>query len=192
MNTTLIKEFFISNGFNKKSDTNFFRERNGFLNYVNFQMKTTRDVFFINLGVHPIFNQLDNHLHPKREIDCYIRFRLSTDEMLGVELLDSPDGVCFIIDKIEEKVWSFFDFFSSIEDVFSHLTIDDIDDGIIPAEFNHVTSVRLVSMCINYHILKNNIAMARDFSNYGLSIAGMAIGVKKEFKQFLKETEKSA
>ncbi|WP_224718615.1 DUF4304 domain-containing protein [Pectobacterium versatile] len=189
MNTNLIKDFFISNGFSKESGADFFRESNGFLNCINLQKKTTGDIFFINLGVHPVFDQINSQSLPKREIDCYIRTRLSTDEMLRVELLDSPNGVSLVIKALEEKAWAFFNFFSSIDDVFSHLSIDKVKDGNIPTEFNSVTSVRLVSMCMNYNLLRGNIDVARDFANYGLSVAGMAVGVKKEFKQVLKNTE---
>ncbi|SHH57529.1 hypothetical protein [Pectobacterium carotovorum] len=109
--------------------------------------------------------------------------------MLSIELLDSPSGVSLVINELEEKAWVFFNFFSSIDDVFAHLSIDKIKDGDIPAEFNSVTSVRLVSMCMNYNLLRDNIGVARDFANYGLSIAGMAVGVKKKFRQVLKDTE---
>ncbi|TKY81317.1 DUF4304 domain-containing protein [Pectobacterium polonicum] len=184
MNTTLMKDFFISNGFSKESGADFFRENNGFLNCINLQKKTTGDIFFINLGVHPIFAQINSQSLPKREIDCYIRTRLSTDEMLSIELLNSPNGVSLVIKELEEKTWAFFDFFSSIDDVFSHLSIDNIKDGNIPAEFDSVTSVRLISMCMNYNFLRGNIDVARDFARYGLSIAGMAVGVKKTLSRF--------
>lgn len=189
MNTQLITSSFISNGFSRESHADFFRENNGFINCVNFQIKTTGDVLFINLGVHPMFDQLDHRPYPKKEIDCYIRSRLSTNKTLSIALLDSPDDVSFVINEIEEKARTFFDFFSSIDDVFSLLSIDNIKEKNIATPLNGVTPVRLVSMCMHYHILKNNINVARDFANYGVSISGMAVSLKKAFKQILRDTE---
>ncbi|AFI89109.1 DUF4304 domain-containing protein [Pectobacterium parmentieri] len=190
MNIKLINNFLTSNGFSKDNDINFFRVNNGFLNCINFQRITTGDVFFINLGVHPIFDPKDTPSTFKREIDCYIRTRLSTDKRLSVELFNSSEGISFVINEIEEKAWHFFDLFSSTNDVFSCLSIDDIKNKNIPEKLNSVTVARLVSMCVNYHLFNNNVSMAHDFANYGVCVSGMAIGEKKKFKQILKNIEK--
>lgn len=188
MNTSLMTDFFISHGFVKDSDVDYYREANGFLNAVNFQKKTTGDVFFINLGVHPIFRNDVGMKLSKKEIDCYVRTRISTEKDFSLDLLAFPDRVSLVLDEIERKAWPFFDFFSSLDEVFSPLSVESVERDEIPTEFNGVTKVRLVSMCMNYHLYKGNVVLARNFAGYGLSIAGMAVVFKKEFKQVLSNT----
>lgn len=187
MKTNLIKEFFIANGFTQGSDVDFHREKNGFLNAVNFQRKSTGEIFFVNLGVHPLFVTKSSGEFSKREVDCYIRTRVSTEKSFNIELLYSSDGISIISDQIERKAWPLFDFFNSVDEVFSGLSIERIENKAIADEISGVTKVRLVSMCMNYHLLRGNVKKAHDFAEYGLSVSGMAVTFKKEFIKILNE-----
>ncbi|MCG8707909.1 DUF4304 domain-containing protein [Brenneria sp. 4F2] len=189
MSIKLLNKFLTLNDFHLVGTAEFSRQRNGFLNFIKLQRKSSGDVFFINLGVHPLFVNLMNNCQPATEIDCYIRERLSTDVMLSVELLDSSDGVSLIIREIEHKAWTYFDFFSSFDDVFSKLCIDDIKNRATPDELSCITSVRLIAMCMAYHLSKDNINIARDFARYGVSMSGVAVGMRKMFKQVLDKIE---
>jgi hypothetical protein len=185
MNANPLKFFLVYEGFSKVTDANYIRTKNGFINCINFQKKSTGDVFFINMGVHPIFHGLNDQHLPDREIDCYIRSRMITQDELDIDLLDSPDGISHIVSEMK-KNWIFFDFFNSVDNVFSSIDVEKIQNEQTPFELSKVTRVMLTLMCMYYHMSKGNKEKSINLAEYGLSIAGMAVKAKKEFKQVIK------
>ena len=185
MNTDLLMRFLVPHGFTQTSPVDFLRENHGFINAINIQAKTTGDIFFINIGVHPLFPDLTTAELPAKEIDCYIRTRLATAKGFPLMWLNSPDDLVVIVQEIKSKVWPFFDSFHSLDDVFSTLSIEQVVSDALPAMFSGVTKVRLVSMCTHYQLSRGNIQAGRDFAEYGLSIAGKAVGFRKAFRQIL-------
>lgn len=103
MNTDLLKGFLVAHGFTPVSSVDFLRESNDFLNAINLQVKTTGDVFFINMGVHPLFPDLTAAELPAKEIDCYIRTRLSTEQDFHLRWLNSPDDLPVVLHEITKK-----------------------------------------------------------------------------------------
>ncbi|MRX41636.1 hypothetical protein GJU43_20325 [Flavobacterium sp. LC2016-23] len=83
----------------------------------------------------------------------------------------------------------FFDFFSTLNKVFSSITVKDLDEGAIPQQLQSVARARLALMCMRYFTATKNVAQAYEFAKYGLSVAGMASGLKKEFTSMIKEIE---
>lgn len=185
MNTDLLKAFLVMHGFTPVSSVDFLRENNGFLNAINLQVKTSGDVFFINMGAHPLFPDLTAAELPAKEIDCYIRTRLSTEQDFHLRWLNSPDDIPVVLQEITQKAWPFFDAFHSLDAVFSTLSVERIESDALPAMFNGVTKVRLVAMCMHYHLSRGNTEAGRDFADYGLSIAGKAVGFRKAFRQIV-------
>ncbi|EJB4132068.1 DUF4304 domain-containing protein, partial [Escherichia coli] len=46
--------FLNKNGFIKNGNNDFYKVHDNFVNCINFQKKSTGDIFFINTGVHPV------------------------------------------------------------------------------------------------------------------------------------------
>ncbi|GKX60218.1 hypothetical protein SOASR031_25330 [Leminorella grimontii] len=168
------------------------RTKDGFINCINFQKKSTGDAFFINMGVHPTFYKLYDESLPNKEIMCEIRSRMVPEEGLCVDLLDSPDGISHIVNVMENN-WHFFDFFNSTDNVFSPIGIENIEGKKLPVVFRGVTDVRLTLMCMYYHIFKGDKDKTISFAEYGLSIVEKSAirisGPKKAFKQALKNID---
>ncbi len=154
---------------------------------INFQRKSSGDVFFINLGVHPVFRKDPGALHPRQEMDCYIRHRLQMDRELQVAWLHDEDTCGQIIEEITDKAWRFFDFFGSFAQVFDSLEIEAIESGRVPEPLQQVTKVRLAMLGMGYHEHIGNSARSCEFASYGLLVAGRATALKKEFRRVLSQ-----
>lgn len=184
-----ISDFLINNGFKSNGESDFFKENDEFIKCVNIQRKSSGDVFFINLGVNPIFNGYGDENPPRKEIDCYIRHRISSGNELDAFPLNTGDDVDAAINKVKNEAWPFFDFFSSLDNVFGSIKVKDLEEGTIPKELQSMPRARLALMCMRYFSATKNTTQAYDFAKYGLSVAGMAVGLKKEFKSIIKEVE---
>ncbi|MCV4733064.1 DUF4304 domain-containing protein, partial [Escherichia coli] len=75
-------------------NNDFYKVHDKFVNCINFQKKSKGDIFFINTGVHPVYENFCNE-PPKKEIDCYIRNRVC--DGLSISLLHSFEGSEFVI-----------------------------------------------------------------------------------------------
>ncbi|EII4824473.1 DUF4304 domain-containing protein [Escherichia coli] len=180
-----IGDFLINSGFVKNSDTDFYKVHDKFVYCINFQKKSTGDIFFINTGVHPIFEGFCNEL-PTKEIDCYIRNRVC--DGLSLSLLNSFEGDEFVINEIKDKAFCFFEYFDSLNKIFDSIRVVDIEERNICDELSNVSSVRLALMCMNYQYEKKNLGLASDFANYGLAISRGPVP-KKAFKDMIKKIE---
>lgn len=178
-----VERFIVNNGFVKINNHNFLRKNNKFINCINFQKKSAGDLFFINMGVHPVFDEVSEL--PTLEIDCYIRHRLKPSNELKVSLLNSTEGKELIINDIEQKVIPFFSFFSSMEDVFDSICVIDLELENIACQLSSATNAILALMIMNYHLNKNNLRQACEFAVYGLSVS-KGPGTRRQFKNIIK------
>lgn len=189
MKIKAVSNFLINNGFESNGESDFFRETDGFIKCINLQNKSSGSVFFINLGVEPIFDEFGDEILCRREIDCYIRHRVTSDNEFNTFSLNTDDDVDIAISRIKYEAWPFFDFFSSLDKVFKSIKVKDLEDGDISKELLSVPRARLALMCMRYFSSIKNATQAYDFAKYGLSVAGMGVSLKKEFKNMLKENE---
>lgn len=180
-----IGDFLNKNGFIKNGNNDFYKVHDKFVNCINFQKKSTGDIFFINTGVHPVFENFCNE-PPKKEIDCYIRSRVC--DGLSISLLHSFEGSEFVINEIKNKAFCFFEYFDSLNKIFDAIRVVDIEERNICDELSGVSSVRLALMCMNYQYEKKKFSLVSDFANYGLAISRGPVP-KKAFKDMIKITE---
>ncbi|MGR4037179.1 DUF4304 domain-containing protein [Escherichia coli] len=177
-----IGDFLNKNGFIKNGNNDFYKVHDKFVNCINFQ-KRVQVIFFINTGVHPVFeNFAMNH---RKEIDCYIRNRVC--DGLSISLLHSFEGSEFVINEIKTKRFV-FEYFDSLNKIFDAIRVVDIEERNICDELSGVSSVRLALMCMNYQYEKKKFSLVSDFANYGLAISRGPVP-KKAFKDMIKITE---
>ncbi|EPD6619758.1 DUF4304 domain-containing protein [Salmonella enterica subsp. enterica] len=186
MNLNKIKSHLIKIGFSSIDKCNFYKKNTFFINCINFQRKTSNDAFFINLGVHPIFH--DDTL-PNKEIDCYIRHRIGGIDGIDINFLNDDCGNDMVIKVIEQEAIPYFNYCDSLDRFFGDISIDDIASGNVVEQLKGVTKVRLALCCTKYYIMHYQPDRIYDFAKYGLSISGMATGMKREFKEIIKRFE---
>lgn len=189
MKVDSIGDFLIDHGFKRNGRSDFFKEADGFIKCINIQKKSSGDVFFINLGVDPVFNRAEDKDTHRKEFDCFIRHRIASENRFRTFPLNTGDDVDIAIDRIKQEAWPFFDFFSSLDSVFGSIKVEDLEKETIPKELQSVPRARLALMCMRYYSSIENTVQEYEVAKYGLSISGMAVSLKKEFKRIIKEIE---
>jgi len=79
----------------------------------------------------------------------------------------------------------FFEYFSSIEKIATVLKVDSISEGMLPGCFGMLTKSRLALLGMKVCVFLNDFEGAKKMAEYGLSVAGMAVSLKREFRAIL-------
>lgn len=190
-----VAPMFEQEGFSRSAE-GFFRVRSQFVDYLSIQVKSDNSAIALNAGVQPLFllpaeQKSESALRGASEVDCYIRTRLTPDGQADYWIplhLDSQRLAEEIAATLEAHGKPFFDFFASSESLSGALTIEGIQSGNLPAYFSMMTKSRLALLGAKANLSANNAALARAFAEYGLSVAGMAVSLKREFKNIIAGT----
>lgn len=175
-------QFFIKQGFRRINENNVFQTSHFYTKSINLQRKSSGDKYFINLGVSPIIPNLETFSN--KEIDAIIRFRIHPQGDFPIETINSHD---FFKSLFESRITDFFDNFMSIDDVFSPITLNMIENRTLPNYLMHtITQTALSHVCAKYWLSLNNIDTAKEFAHYGLSKIKLGGGMKKVFKEIIK------
>ena len=185
-------------GFSRNTE-GFFRIRPQFVDYLSIQVRSDNAAIALNAGVQPVFmlspeKQTIDSLRGASEIDCYIRKRLApegqADYWLSIDL--GPTRIAKEITEIfEEHGQPFFEFFASLQVLCRSLTIEEIQSKNVSKYFSMLTKSRLAHLGAMAHMTCGNQSLAKVFAEYGLSVAGMAVSLKKEFKRIIAAAEQS-
>lgn len=183
----------------RRSGEEFVRLRPEFVDCVEFQLRSDRAAFAVNLGVQPICVIEEGKrdaasLSALHEVDCYIRERLLPDGQKDYWWPTVGNGIAVakeVDDLLRTKGMSFFSFFASLEESILPITLDDIAAGKTPVYFSKLTRTRLALLVAKANMEATRFTAAKALAEYGLKIAGMAVGPKKEFKAILGQLEQS-
>ncbi|MGC3963616.1 MAG: DUF4304 domain-containing protein [Rhodocyclaceae bacterium] len=190
-----VAPIFEQEGFSKNAE-GFFRVRPQFADYLSIQVKSDNTAIALNAGIQPIFllsaeQKSESALRGGSEVDCYVRARLAPDGQADywIPLALEPQGLAEeIAATFKAHGKPFFEFFASSESLSGALTIEGIQSGNLPAYFSMMTKSRLALLGAKANLSANNTALARAFAEYGLSVAGMAVSLKREFKNIIAGT----
>jgi hypothetical protein len=179
-------------GFSRNAE-GFFRVRQQFADYLSIQVRSDNAAVALNAGVQPLYlltseKRVTDALRGASEIDCYVRVRLTpegqTDNWLSMAL-----GTTRLASEIElifkECGLPFFEFFASVQSLCEILTIDAIESGKLSKCFSMLTKSRLALLGARTHVVCGNHSLAKAFAVYGLSVVGMAVNLKREFKNII-------
>lgn len=179
-------------GFSKGAE-GFFRLRPQFADYLSIQLKSDNSAVSLNAGVQPLFllpseQKEDAFLCNLSEVDCYVRTRLvpngETDFWIPLDL--GPQKLAEEISVVFKKYGKpFFDFFASEKSLSEVLTLEAIQSGDLPEYFSMMTKSRLALLGAKANLVSNNYALAKALAEYGLSVAGMAVSLKREFRSII-------
>ncbi len=186
-------------GFKRVADDLWVRFRNGHdINVISVQKHSSSSNVCVNIGVHYDFLPKVGTLDLPREgsielADCEIKFRLAPDKgqrdhWWSIE----PNSAVEISDLIFARTDDIFDQYEIAGDSSSHditaIVPEDLD-GEIPAVVSSLTKVRASLLLARLHEFRGDLEKAAGFANYGLRVAGMAVGPKKMLKEVLKRIE---
>jgi hypothetical protein len=181
----------------KRAGDEFVRSRPEFVDCVAFQRRSDNAAFAVNVGVQPIC-VLDTGkrdaaaLLALREVDCYVRERLLPDGQTDYwwPTVGNAVAVAKEVDSVlRTKGDSFFADFASIEGSILPISVEDIAEGRTSSHFAKLTRTRLALLVAKANMEARRFGAAKELAEYGLKIAGMAVGPKKEFKTILSQLE---
>jgi hypothetical protein len=175
----------------------FVRIRPEFIDCVAFQLRSDNAAFAVNLGVQPICMLELSRRTPAvmlaaREIDCYVRERLVPDGETDYWWPTAGNAVkvaAEVDELLRIKGTSFFNYFHSLVSSILPITVADIAEGRAAPYFSKLTRTRLALLATRANMEAKRFAVAKGLAEYGLKIAGMAVGPKREFKAVLSELE---
>lgn len=171
----------VEQGFKKINENNVYQQSDSFIKSVNLQKKSSGDKYFINLGVTPIMPGVDPHSN--MEIDSSIRFRIHPQDGFPINTIDDPE---FLKDLLNGQINDFFESFVSIDDLFSSITPDMIENRNLPEYLKNTTGDKSLSLlCARYWLSKNEIEKAKEMAIYGLSKVKLGGQIKKSFKEII-------
>lgn len=168
----------------------FFRVRPQFADYISIQIKSDSSAVALNAGVQPLFllspeKQVFDALREASEVDCYVRTRLAPEGQVDYWLslaLNSSKLVAEAEVMFIERGRPFFELFKSVLNLCNALTIEGIQSNKVPKFFSMVTKSRLALLGAKANLVQGNPTLATEFAEYGLTVSGMAVNLKREFK----------
>lgn len=171
----------VEQGFKKINENNVYQQSDSFIKSVNLQKKSSGDKYFINLGVTPIMPGVEPHSN--MEIDSSIRFRIHPQDGFPINTIDDP---AFLKDLLNGQINDFFESFVTIDDLFSSITPDMIENRDLPEYLKNTTGDKSLSLlCARYWLSKNEIEKAKEMAIYGLSKVKLGGQIKKSFKEII-------
>ncbi|MEX5869543.1 DUF4304 domain-containing protein [Providencia hangzhouensis] len=174
-------KLFVEHGFIKINDTNVYQQSESFIKSVNLQRKSSGDKYFINLGVTPIMPRVEPHSN--MEIDSSIRFRIHPQDGFPIDSIDNPK---FLRELLDGPINDFFESFVSIDDLFSSITPNMIENRDLPEYLKNTTGDKSLSLlCARYWLSKNEVEKAKEMATYGLSKVKLGGQIKKLFKEII-------
>lgn len=183
---------FEGEGFYKNRD-GFYRGRKEFFDFLSVQLRSDGAAVALNAGVQPVFlidsSSPDSDFMPGiSEVDCFIRKRLtpegSADYWFSVHL-PHPKIIEEVRSVFYECGLPFFRFFETLSGVGEVLSVENIEGGKLPEFLSMMTRSRLALLCATINIELNRLKLAKEAAEYGLSVCGMAVSLKREFKNIL-------
>ena len=159
------------------------------INVISVQKHSSDSIVSLNFGVHYDFIPKSGsaELPSKSEMelpDCEFKVRITPDPSQNDYWWPiSPDSVDQIAALIEKRAESFFDRYS-INGKVSKIVIDDLNENM-PDIFTSTTKVRACLILARIQETLGNTASATAFAEYGIKLAGMAVGPKKILKDIL-------
>lgn len=190
-----LHSFAIDSGFKSQSDLLFTRFHDTHeIDVIFVQAHSLQPKVCLNFGVHFDFMVKvgTNDLPAEkiiRFVECEIKTRITPESTLRDYWWDLQEpSVDEIVNLIDEKAESFFSKYK-VNGKLSKLTLSDFKDGVV-TELASLTKVRACLVLAKIHAFLNQPESALNFAEYGLEIAGVAVGPKKQFREIIK-TEKS-
>ncbi|SDG45453.1 DUF4304 domain-containing protein [Phytopseudomonas seleniipraecipitans] len=176
-----------------KNEQGFFRERMQFADYLSIQVKSDNSAVALNAGVQPLFllspeQANENALRRLSEVECFIRTRLVLQGMddYWVSLSQEPQQVADeLVILFKKQGVPFFELFDSSEKLIRMLTINDIESGSLPTCFSMMTKSRLALLAAKASLSTGNTSLAKSLAEYGLAVSGMAVSLKREFRDIM-------
>lgn len=165
------KELLLSNGYFQINRTNnFYKLHNDFYTVIYFQRKSDGSVYFVNVGIHPLF--LNSGII--EEVDCVLRTRLgSINNINGINQSELENAI--------KESMMFTSQYSSYSSVFSSIEPEkDLEKDLLLKNFS-ITKVNLCRLYVEYYDSLDSKMLALDFANYGLSITPKIASVPKKF-----------
>lgn|GEM_PF-1479557 len=189
---SLVSDWAVAEGF-VKGRSDFVRKRGDFIDCISVQVSENGDNVALNVGAHPVFlSDTDlwtvGALHEFSEIDCYIRNRLALGGEPDFWISLGLDGAVLEADLktlLDVAGAAFFKQISSVNFLVKSLTIENISSRLLPDCFGVITKSRLALLGVRANMTVGDVVTAREIAEYGLSICGMAVALKRDFKKLL-------
>lgn len=190
--TSLIAGWALGEGF-VRGTTDLVRKRREFIDCISIQVAGNGAQVALNVGTHPAFlAEADglsaDALHEFSEVDCYIRKRLAPNDEADFWIPVGSAGATLAAELkalFDMAGAPFFERFSSIGFLIESLTVENISTQALPDCFGMLTRSRLALLGAKANMEIGDVAAARDLAEYGLSVCGMAVALKREFKKIL-------
>lgn len=184
-------------GFARNAD-GFFRVHGEFVDLLSVQTRSDNAAVALNAGVQPLFllppeKRAPSALRAMSETESYVRVRLAPEGKADHWLLLGRDltGVLREAEQLyAERGRPFFAFFKSVRTLCQELTVERVRSGAVPEYFGLMTRSRLALLAAKAHLACDDLTGAKALAEYGLSVAGMAVSLKREFKRIIEEEAK--
>ena len=176
----------------------FFRVRDQFADFASIQLRSDSAAVALNAGVQPLFvlapqKREPSALRATSEVDCYIRVRLAPPGKADYWVPLGRD-LAHVVAEAEklfvDRGWPFFAFFNSARGLCEALTIEGIRSRTVPEYFRMVTRSRLALVGAKAQLACGDLSRAKALAEYGLSVVGMGVDLKREFKRIIEEGSK--
>ena len=175
-----LKKLLESMGYKNNGSHNFYKENHKFLICLYFQWSSSQSYYFVNLGIQPIFSHsISGAIN---EIDCILRTRINFTYHIQSNVKLTPQNLKefeSVMEEIESQYRDMSNIFTSREPE------KDLEQDPLLSKFT-ITKVNLCRLYVEYYSEINEVALAKSFATYGLSIASkMAVTPRKYFRKYL-------
>ncbi|MEM1060617.1 MAG: DUF4304 domain-containing protein [Verrucomicrobiota bacterium] len=177
-------------GFTESRAGTYLRSIGERLDVIWIQKHSTDETCCVNLGIHYsfIWKIGSTDLPTDGKIDqpeCELKIRLTGDPESNDQWWPlNQGGVNAITTLLKNRVLDLFTKYD-LEGEIAKLSVDDFIGGVPPI-LKPMTKVRAVLLLARIHDYLGNQGQAIELAQFGLKVAGMAVGPKKAFKEILK------
>ena len=169
--------FLKSKGFSGK-EVHWVRYRAPFIDCVEFQIRSDKRAYCVNLGVHLDFlpapsGETRNDIADVTESDCEIRQRLSPTNTVDYwwDMTDTDETEA-MLECLKSRGISFFENYTNLPDCFSKINLDNLDGDICMALLPTMTKVRRVLLLARIYDYLGDSEHALEWAQFGKEIAG--------------------
>ncbi len=188
--TEAVKDELVSQGFAESQAGTYLRSIGERLDLIWIQKHSTDETCCVNLGIHynfiPKIGSTDLPTDGKiGQPECELKIRLTDESEKNDQWWPlNQGGVDAIAMLIKNQASDHFTRYG-LEGEITKLSVDDFAAGV-PPFLKPMTRVRGVLLLARIHDHLGNQAQAIELAQFGLKVAGMAVGPKKAFKDILK------
>lgn len=167
------------------------RARPPFIDCVEFQLRSDKVAYCVNLGVHLDFlpSPSGECRAVESQADCEIKLRLSikegTDQWWDIDRGSDQE----VLDCLRDRGFQFFNRFSELPGPLSALTPKSIDGKESKNLLPGMTRVRRVLLMSRIYKHLGDTDKTLQWARLGEQIAGMAVGPKVAFQNIIRELE---